>query len=417
MAGVTSPVVLVVALPDSVHAQRWMKMMRRHGFRLLLLPIYAAAVDDPDDCWRIVGDREAGETLLPGQIGIIDLAALRARSRLPAKAARFPAKEDSVSVIRNLIPPTDVVAAIQEFSPDLVHSLEIQHAGYLCLAAKRWLGTRFPRWLLSNWGSDVFLYRKLPDHAAILKEIACSIDAYLSECRRDVNIVRELGYAGPIQDPLPASGGIDFASVPSLDALPRPSRRRMILVKGYHNWAGRALHVLSAIHLAAAELRHVPIRVNLASTEVKAMIRDIAENDGLDIEAAPHLADHRDAVARLGQARITLGFGISDGISTTLLEAMAVGTFPIQSDTSCACEWIRNGVDGIILPVHQTRDLASALVRASKDDALVDNAAARNRGVVEARWSAARNGPIVAEFYRAILAMTHATAGRGVARQ
>jgi hypothetical protein len=400
------PLVLVVAMPDSVHTQRWLKMIRGHGFRLLLLPIYPAKVVDAEDCWQVIGDRAAFDMLRPGQIGILDVAVLRQRSNLAPDSIPFPKAEGPTHMNNaNLIPAVDLVAAIRHFSPDMVHSLEVQHAGYLCLAAKRRLRAAFPPWLLSNWGSDIFLYRKLPGHVPILKEVACSIDAYLSECRRDINIIRELGYAGPLQSPLPASGGIDLSEAPALDRLSPPSRRRMILIKGYHNWAGRALHVLSAVHLAASELRPFAIGVTLASSAVRSMVQEIADRDGLDIKVLPHLTNHRDVIARLGQARMSVGFGISDGISTSLLEAMTVGTFPIQSDSSCACEWIRDGIDGFTLPVHQTHDLAQALVRASQDNALVDAAAIRNRCVVEARWNAETNGPIVAGYYRSVLAM------------
>jgi hypothetical protein len=406
------PLLMIVAMPDSVHAQRWVKMLRGRGFRLLLLPVYPDRPGDRDACWQIVRDRAACEALQPGQIGIVDLQALRSHSDLPADSIPFPLPRPGTP----LTPVADLVTAIRHFAPQLVHSLEVQQAGYLCLAAKRELGDAFPPWLLSNWGSDIYLFRKLSHHNPLLKEIACSVDGYLSECRRDINIARELGYAGPRLDPLPASGGIDFTSAPALETLPASSRRRMILIKGYHNWSGRALHVLSAIHLAAAELRDCPIRVTLATAPVAAMVGDLARNDGIDIEVAPRLADHREVVARMGQARIAVGFGISDGISTSLLEAMTMGAFPIQSDSSCACEWIRTGIDGFILPVHQTRDLAQALVDAARNDALVDGAAAHNRAIVEVRWNIERNGPIAADYYRKILSSSGRSAEEGAVR-
>ena len=43
-------------------------------------------------------------------------------------------------------------------------------------------------------------------------------------------------------------------------------------------------------------------------------------------------------------ARIYIGLSRSDGISTSFLEALTTGTYPIQSDTSCAQEWVAKGV-------------------------------------------------------------------------
>ena len=43
------------------------------------------------------------------------------------------------------------------------------------------------------------------------------------------------------------------------------------------------------------------------------------------------------------KSRIYIGCSISDGISTSFLEALANGAFPIQTNTSCANEWISKG--------------------------------------------------------------------------
>ena len=126
------------------------------------------------------------------------------------------------------------------------------------------------------------------------------------------------------------------------------------------------------------------------------MADTMAGRDGLDIACEPYVASHAEAIARLARARISVGLGISDGISTTLLESMAVGTFPIKGTSSCACEWIESGRTGMIVSPHDTRAMAEALVQAARDNALVDAAAFVNRATVEQRWDAARNRDIIA---------------------
>ena len=44
--------------------------------------------------------------------------------------------------------------AIRHLKADIVHSLEMQHAGYLTLAARERLGGKFSTWIVTNWGSD-----------------------------------------------------------------------------------------------------------------------------------------------------------------------------------------------------------------------------------------------------------------------
>ena len=56
-----------------------------------------------------------------------------------------------------------------------------------------------------------------------------------------------------------------------------------------------------------------------------------------------------------GRARVSIAISIGDGISTALLEAMAMGSFPIQTCTACADEWIIDGKSGFIVQPGRSR--------------------------------------------------------------
>src|SRR6202044_3257225 len=87
-----------------------------------------------------------------------------------------------------------VAAAVGRLQPVLVHSMVMQFGGYLGYATKRFMKDEFPPWLLSNWGSDIFLYRKLHDHSARIQEIMQVLDGYHAECERDVRIAKQMGF-------------------------------------------------------------------------------------------------------------------------------------------------------------------------------------------------------------------------------
>lgn len=74
---------------------------------------------------------------------------------------------------------------------------------------------------------------------------------------------------------------------------------------------------------------------------------------------------------------------MSDGISTTLLEAMSRGTFPIQTSTSCAEEWLDHGC-GYLVGVDAS-ELELALMSSLRDDELINDAATRNRAAIAQR--------------------------------
>ncbi len=51
------------------------------------------------------------------------------------------------------------------------------------------------------------------------------------------------------------------------------------------------------------------------------------------------------------KSRIYIGASRSDGVSTSFLEALATGAYPIQTSTSCANEWVSRGaVASIVTP-------------------------------------------------------------------
>lgn len=77
-------------------------------------------------------------------------------------------------------------------------------------------------------------------------------------------------------------------------------------------------------------------------------------------------------------ARIYLGVSVSDAISTSVLEAMAMGAFPIQTNTACCDEWIVDGKSGFSVPVDDVQVIADRIRRAITDNTLVDTAAEIN---------------------------------------
>lgn len=266
---------------------------------------------------------------------------------------------------------------IRWLKPDMIHSLEIQHAGYLCLAAKYILKPSFPPWIVTNWGSDIYLFGRLAEHASKIRTVLESCDYYACECRRDVLLARKMGLRGRVLPVLPNTGGFDLAHLSQLRQPGPSSERRLVLLKGYQHWAGRALVGLRAIELCARELQGYRVAIYSAYPDVKIAAELVSNSTGIPIEIIPH-CPHDEMLRLHGHARISIGLSIGDAISTSLIEAMVMGSFPIQSCTACADEWIIHGETGLIVPPEDPAAIASAIRQALLDDRLVDQAAERN---------------------------------------
>lgn len=81
----------------------------------------------------------------------------------------------------------------------------------------------------------------------------------------------------------------------------------------------------------------------------------------------------------------------SDGVSASLLEAMACGCFPVVRDNDANRIWIEDGRNGLLVGRDSAEDYAAAFVRAARDPEMRRRAAEMNRSVVEERGDISRN--------------------------
>ncbi len=262
--------------------------------------------------------------------------------------------------------------------------MEIQAAGYLTMDVRKKYGGQFPPWIVTNWGSDIYLFGRLAEHVDRIKDVLAACDYYSCECQRDVQLAKQMGLKGKVLPVLPNGGGFDLTRVVQFRQPGPTSQRRLILLKGYTGWAGRALVGLRAIALCAKELKGYSIAVYLAKKNVKRAADLVSRSAGIPIEVIPYCS-HEDMLRLFGRARLSIGLSISDAISTTLLEAMVMGAFPIQSCTACADEWIVDGESGFIVPPEDPEPIVAAIRRAVSDDALVDRASEVNARVARER--------------------------------
>lgn len=389
--------ILFVGMAESVHTVRWIRQLEGRGWDLHLYPSFESGDVHPE---------LAGVTLHQGIVGSrkgihpkLSLRGIRAFSPLNARIARALRRQLNPHYHRDALART-----IRSLRPDVIHSMEIQAAGYLTLDARARVSGPFPPWIATNWGSDVYLFGKLAEHRPRVRAVLEACDFYSCECARDVRLAREFGFKGEALPVVPNSGGYELERTFALRSAGSTSARRTVLVKGYQNWAGRALVALRAIELAADALRGGGYRIvvyGATTRDVRIAAELLRESTRLDVELIPPTS-HDDMLRLFGRARVAVGVSISDAISTLVLESMVMGAFPIQSCTSCAAEWITDGRTGMLVPPNDPDVVANAIRRAVTDDALVDGAAEENAHVARARLDAGRIREIAVQMYETV---------------
>ncbi|MGE5664254.1 MAG: glycosyltransferase, partial [Deltaproteobacteria bacterium] len=165
---------------------------------------------------------------------------------------------------------------------------------------------------------------------------------------------------------------------------------------------GRALVGLRAIERCADALPGYEVAVHSATPDVAIAAELTGKQAGIPVRIVPKETPHREILALHGRARISVGLSISDAISTSFLEAIVMGSFPVQSWTACADEWIDDGRTGLLVPPEDPEVVEKALRRALSDDALVDRAAEENARLAAERLDRAVLKPLAVSIYTTV---------------
>jgi hypothetical protein len=376
--------ILFIGMPDSIHVVRWISQIADQNWDIYLFP---TSWTNPHPEFRkitLFGGRPFRPAYLDPSVRYLSGSSLYFYGDWIERKIFRQTSEN--------IKSRALAEMIRTINPDIIHSLEIQHAGYITSRARQLVKNAAPPWIATNWGSDIYHFRKMPEHKERIERILRQCDYYSCECERDIRLAREMGFTGKTLPVLPNAGGLPLEQIDRWRSPGSVSNRRTIIIKGYHGWSGRALVALEAVRICKDLLRGYSVAVYSASKDVEVVSKQMARETGVPINIVPGCS-HEEMLRLFGRSRIYIGLGISDGISTSFLEAMAMGAFPIQSCTACADEWIQDGKGGFIVPAEDPQAVAGMLRRALSEDALVNQAAAINGQTVRERleYSAIKN--------------------------
>jgi hypothetical protein len=360
--------ILFVAIPESVHTARWLSQLKEEGWEIFLFPSYE------DGAVRIHKSISGVNICIPfyqlytffKKIGLEKVGKF-----FLFRLFRMNANLNKYYYQKRLAKTIKVV------KPNLIHSLETQKAGYLVADVKEkyFAKSRFPTWWHTNWGSDIYLFGRISSHQPMIRKVMENCDFYSCECLRDINLARQFGFNGIALPVYPNTGGFDPSVIDKLRAESLPtSERKIIMLKGYQGWAGRALVGIRALERCTDILTGYTIVIysNSGGEDVAIASVLLSQTTGVKVNILPESTSHLEILRYHSLARVSIGVSITDAISTSLLEAMAMGSFPIQSCTACALEWFVDGVSGLIVSPEDPEVIEKAIRKALSDDKLVN---------------------------------------------
>jgi glycosyltransferase involved in cell wall biosynthesis len=270
------------------------------------------------------------------------------------------------------------------FKPDVVHVLEFQNGGYSYLrAAQMSKAIRAAKLLLTPYGSDIYWFQKFPAHLKRISKLVARADAFSAECLRDELLATKYGFSGALGPRIPAFGAMELNSARSLN-----SARNRIAIKGYQNHWGQALNALSAIESISSELHDYEITLFSCNRVTIKAASLLSRKTGLNVTAYGKGALSNAEVQRIMSESIAMiALSTSDGISASMIEAMANGAVPIQSRTSCCDEWLDQGVGGFLVDFDNVKDVAEKLKFIVQNPGFRESAALHNFASLQAKLS------------------------------
>jgi hypothetical protein len=280
---------------------------------------------------------------------------------------------------------------------DYIHCLEIQGAGYLLSDSLDGSASIASKIIITNWGSDIYYFKEFKNHEARIRKTLAIADYYSAECVRDYKLAREMGFGGTDLPCIPNAGGFDLRDS---ENYPLPSQRNLIVIKAYGGTFGRGDYAIHAVGKILAEFINysayfysvttdlIPL-VQSLETQFVGRVHYLLQSNPIPNEALREI---------FSTARVYIGCSISDGISTSFLEALVTGAYPIQTNTSCAGEWVTKGAIASIIPLDESV-LKEEIRRALLDDKLVNLAREQNLKIAKAHLEYTKVAQSALQFY------------------
>ncbi len=308
------------------------------------------------------------------------------------------------SIYEKIIPYLEVTAnealekIINEIQPDIIHSFEMQGCSYPIV--KTMEKYSHLKWLYSCWGNDLFYYRQFKFHLTKIRQVIKRIDFLHTDCQRDFILARELNFSGEYLGVIPGGTGYKLKELESYK-LPT-DERKIILVKGYEHHLGRGLNVIKALKEIQSQIQDYQVVVFGAHQKT---IEFIKLNQLNFVVYDRHALSHQELLELMGKALLYIGNSISDGLPNTLLEAVVMEAFPIQSNPGGAtAEVICENENGFLIDDPESIiEIKAKVLKALLDMNLLKSAAEKNKEIAEERLDYSVNKLKVIEMYETIM--------------
>lgn len=356
--------ILVVGLVDSIHLARWLKQFSNSNYRFLIFPSKKFKSMHPD----LIG-------LLHSHPSVFQIAERKHRLVLRIYGYLDFTYIHLAFGLTLFSRTNRLKRLLRKNHFDLIHAIEFQGAAYLLLDVVNRIEIK-PKIIVTNYGSDIVFFAKDQEHRQKIAKVLQLADYYSAECKRDYDLAEEFGFNGRFLPCIPNAGGFPVKSFPPFEF--KASERKVILVKSIGETFGLGAVALEAISIFMKVNPGYDVCLYSVTNDLLDQARELKHSypERVEIITRSQKLSRKNLLDRFSRSRVYLGCSASDGISTSFLESIIHGAYPIQTNTSCAGEWISKGFIGST-PKPVVEEILNELLKTTSDE-LVDNAQLKN---------------------------------------
>jgi glycosyltransferase involved in cell wall biosynthesis len=340
-----------IAEAISIHTQRWVKYFADRGYEV-----------------HLISPMPLGD----GDIGNAELHVLK----------RFPPQIRIISFVINLLLyVVQIRQLIRKIKPHILHAHFITDCGFWGALSG------FHPFVLSAWGSDILVW---PNKSRIYRSMVGfalkRADLILATGENMIEPMIKLGAD------ISKINYILHGSVDTKKFIPKDKSQKEEY-RIFDSPVVMSIRSLDPIYDLETLIRSIPLALEQIP-EVKFIIagegvqknylKDLAMSlDVLDsISFVGHLP-HDQIPSYLASADVYVSTSLSDGTSTSLIEAMSCGLTPVVTNVGDIEKWIANGETGFVIPVKRPDLLAEKIVYLLNNEELRDKMGKANRRLVE----------------------------------
>jgi len=375
--------ILFISMP-SVHVIRWIENLKDTSHELFWFDVLdRGRLDTLESVTQFVEWKKRKVKYLKGEYFL---------------SKKYPTVFEKIQPLLEVTANEALEKIILEIQPDIVHSFEMQGCSYPIL--KTMQKYHNIKWLYSCWGSDLYYYQQFPIHLKKIKLLLSRVNYLHTDCKRDYTLAKELGFLGKHVGVIPGGTGYKLDEIEPYK-LPF-AERKIILVKGYEHFLGRGLNIVKALEAIKNKIENYDVVVFGAHPVVIEYIQShqlgfkVFDRNGLS---------HQKILELMGKSLIYIGNSISDGMPNTLLEAIVMGVFPIQSNPGGVTEEIiKDGVNGLLINNPESiLTIQNLILKSISNHYLLERAAHENAILAKDKLDYDQNSIKVISIYDTIL--------------